>query len=134
MNPTLKNILGAVAGLVAGMAINMGIVMVGMAVITFPEGMDPMETESIKAHMDQFTAIHFLFPFLAHAAMSFFGSWIASLIAVKKMPVAMILGVLFLIAGIINVTSIVPPVWFIVFDLAIAYIPMAWLGAKMGIK
>ena len=41
------------------------------------------------------------------------------------------IGVFFLIGGISMVFMIPAPVWFIVADLSLAYIPMGWFGWKL---
>ena len=52
--------------------------------------------------------------------------------ASSKMRFALIIGALFMIGGIINVTMLPSPVWFSVLDIAGAYIPMAYLGWKFA--
>jgi hypothetical protein len=49
-----------------------------------------------------------------------------------KMKFALGLGGFFLIGGIINTFMLPAPSWFVVVDLVGAYIPMAWLAAKMN--
>jgi len=43
-----------------------------------------------------------------------------------------VVGALFLAGGIAASFMIPAPTWFIVLDLVGAYIPMAWLGARIG--
>ena len=45
---------------------------------------------------------------------------------------AMIVGIGFLIGGIINVINLPAPAWFSALDLIAAYIPMGWLGGRLG--
>jgi hypothetical protein len=42
--------------------------------------------------------------------------------------------VLFLIGGIVNVFLLPSPTWFSIVDLVGAYIPMAFIGGKIGKK
>jgi hypothetical protein len=44
------------------------------------------------------------------------------------------IGAFFLAGGIVNAFMLPAPVWFIVVDLAGAYIPMAWIGGKIATK
>ena len=67
MHPILRNILAVLAGAFLGGLINMGLIIIGGKLIAPPEGMNVMDLESIKAHIDLFQPKHFLFPFLAHA-------------------------------------------------------------------
>lgn len=51
---------------------------------------------------------------------------------VGKLNVAMIIGVFFLVGGIISVLQIPAPAWFKAVDLLFAYLPMAWLAVKVA--
>ena len=46
----------------------------------------------------------------------------------------MIVGVLFLIGGISNCFMLPAPAWFMVVDILLAYIPMAYIGWKLAIR
>jgi hypothetical protein len=65
---------------------------------------------------------------------AFVGAFVAYKIAANnKMTVAMITGALVLVAGILNVIELPStPTWFVVVDLVLAYIPVAWLGGKLA--
>ncbi len=133
MNPTLRNILGFIAGLITGNVVNMIIIIAGTAIVGLPEGVEPMDPESIKANMDAFEVKHFLVPLLAHALGTLIGVFVGAKIMVgSKMPWCLVLGALFLAAGIWNVMDMGGPDWFNITDLIVAYIPMAWLGYKWG--
>ena len=133
MNPTLRNILAVVAGIVAGGAANMAIISVSGSIIPPPEGVDPSNMESIKESMHLFQPIHFLMPFLAHAVGSFTGALVAAFIAAShKMKFAIGLGAWTMIGGIMAATMIPSPTWFIIADLGLAYIPTAYLAGKIA--
>lgn len=124
-------ILAVVLGLILGAVVNMGLVVLGPAIIPNPPGVDAMDIESIRANIDLFEPKHLLFPFIAHALGTFVGAALAAKMAKKeKMKAAMAVGVLFLLGGILNLFNLPLPVWFAVVDLVLAYIPMAWLGHK----
>ena len=135
MNPVLKNILAVVVGLVVGGVVNSGIIMLGGAIVSPPPGIDPMDVESIRAGMEAglYSPQHFIVPFLAHALGTLVGAFLAARIAAnRKMIFALSIGVLFLIGGIIAATMLPAPAWFVVLDLVVAYIPMAWLGGILA--
>jgi hypothetical protein len=133
MNPILKNVLAVIAGLIAGSIVNMGIVMLSGSVIPPPEGGDITTMEGLKATIHLFEAKHFIFPFVAHAVGTLVGAYVAAkLAATRNMTMALIIGVFFFIGGSINVSMLGGPLWFTVLDLAMAYIPMAYLGGKIG--
>jgi hypothetical protein len=134
MNPIIKNILAVIGGIVVGSAVNMGLITISGSIIPPPEGADVTTMEGLKASMHLFEPRHFLFPFLAHALGTLVGAIIAGLIAAnRKMLFAVIIGIFFLIGGTANVFLLPSPTWFIVVDLVLAYLPMAWLGGKLAL-
>ncbi|MEX0899843.1 MAG: hypothetical protein WD081_04040 [Gammaproteobacteria bacterium] len=133
MNPIVRNILAVIAGIVAGSLVNMGLIMVGGQAVPPPAGVDPTNMESLQASMHLFEPKHFLFPFLAHATGTLVGAFIAAWIAAsRKLAMAFIVGCIFLLGGIANAYLLPAPVWFIALDLIVAYLPMAWLGARFA--
>lgn len=129
MNIIIRNSFVLILAVLAGSAVNMGLIILAPSVIPPPEGVDVTNMESLAASMHLFDAKHFLFPFLAHALGTLAGAYLVSLLAPShRMVLAMGVGGLFLIGGIINVFMLPSPMWFDVIDLAGAYIPMAWLG------
>ena len=135
MNPILKNILAVIAGFIVGSIANIALVMLGHLLIPPPEGMDPMDPESLKAFAHLFEARHFVGPFIAHAAGTFVGALVASKIAAgHHMKLALVIGIIFLLGGISMVMDLPSPMWFNILDLGFAYIPMAWLGWKLSGK
>ncbi|HAW50782.1 MAG TPA: hypothetical protein DCX54_00400 [Flavobacteriales bacterium] len=135
MNPILRNILAVIAGLILGSAVNMGIIMISGFIIPPPEGADVTTMEGLTASMHLFEPRHFLMPFLAHALGTLIGAYIAALIAISHhFRLAMVVGVFFIVGGIMNVFMLPSPMWFNVTDIALAYIPMAWIGCKLAGK
>lgn len=133
MNPIVRNILAVLAAFVLGGIVNMGLVMISGSIIPVPAGVDVNDTRSIAAHIGEFQPKHFLFPFLAHALGTFVSAFVvARFAATRKMLFAWIFGLLGLLGGIAAAVMIPAPMWFIVVDLALAYLPMAWLGGRLG--
>lgn len=129
----VRNILAVIAGLVIGGVVNMGIVTVGPMVIPPPAGADLRTVEGLTAAMPLMEAKHFITPFLAHALGSLIGALVAAMISItSKMTVGIIVGAITLLGGIAAALMIPAPMWFIALDLIVAYIPMAWIGAKLG--
>lgn len=135
MNPLLRNILAIPAGLILGSVVNMALVMAGPFVFPPPEGADITTMEGLKATMHLFEPQNFLFPFLAHALGTFAGALVAALVAaVHRSKFAVAIGALFLVGGILNISMIGGPMWFNALDLAVAYLPMGWLGGRIALK
>ena len=128
----LKNTLSLLAGLLMGGIVNMGIIMIGSAVIPLPAGVDATNMVSLKEGMHLFEWYNFVTPFLAHALGTLVGAVIAAWLAVSyRYMMAMIVGAFFLLGGIINVTMLPSPLWFTALDLGLAYLPMGWLGYRL---
>lgn len=129
----VRNILAVVIGAVVCLLVNGVIIGVSAAVIPPPAGVNPSDLESIKQNIHLFRPQHFVMPFLAHALGSFVGGLVAAVIAAnRKLTFALVIGGLHLLGGIAASFMIPAPIWFIVLDLAVAYLPMAWLGGKLG--
>lgn len=129
----IRNILAVIAGIVLGSIVNMTLINVGHSVVGLPAGADVSTIEGVKAAMQMFEAKHWIVPFVAHAGGTFVGALVATLIAAShKMKIALAIGVLFLIGGITAGIMIQSPMWYNAIDFIFAYIPMAWIGAKVG--
>ena len=129
----VRNILAVIAGIVVGSLINGGLIQLGHMVVQLPPGADVSSYAALKASMPLFGPEQFIFVFLAHAVGTLVGALVAALIAAShKFRIAMAIGVLFLIGGLINAILLPVPLWYDAIDLIFAYIPMAWIGAKLG--
>lgn len=130
----LRNIAAFVLGWIVGSVVNMGLVNLGHSV--FPmEGVDMNDMDALAAAMPDMGAEQFLFPFLAHALGTLVGAFVAAKVAISaKMKLAIGVGALFFLGGIMVNMMLPGPMWFTVVDLIIAYIPMAYIGGKLGAK
>lgn len=135
MNPVVKNILAVVAGIVVGSLVNMGIIMISGSIIPPPEGADITTMEGLKASIHFFEPKHFIFPFLAHALGTLVGAVIATKIAAtRKLFMALLVGLFFLIGGTANIAMLGGPMWFTALDIIVAYMPMGYLGYMLAKK
>lgn len=133
MKTILVNVLAVLVGLFLGSMVNMGLVVIGPQVIPPPAGVDMSDTKSLVASIHLLEPKHFLFPFLAHAIGSFAGSLATHLVArTRRTLLGLVIGVLSLSGGIAASFIIPAPGWFVGLDLIVAYIPMAWLGTRIG--
>ncbi len=109
------------------------IVSISGSIIPLPSGADVTTVEGLKASIHLLEPKHFAMPFLAHALGMLTGASVASWIAAShRMKLALGIGALNLIGGIAAAAMIPAPTWFVVLDLVVAYIPMAWIGGKLG--
>lgn len=135
MNPTIKNIVAVLIGIVLGSVVNMGLITASGHLIAPPPGVNLADMDSLKASMHLFEPKHFLMPFLAHAVGSLAGAFGAAKLAANRSPLlALIVGGFFLLGGIASSFMLPAPAWFIGLDVLVAYLPMAWLGCKLAGK
>lgn len=126
-NLALAFVLGATFGSVA----NMMVITYGPMVVPQPESTDFTTPEAAAASMELLEPHHFIVPLVAHALGTLLGAFLAAKIAKKRrLGVALSIGAFFLLGGIMAAVMIGSPMWFNVVDLVLAYIPMAWLGAR----
>ena len=132
MKSIIRNILAVLVGVFVGSIVNMSLINISGSIIPPPEGFDLTTEAGLKASMPFLEPKHFIFPFLAHALGTLSGAIIAALIAVNnQLKLALVIGFVFLFGGIWMVCILPAPMWFNVIDLVLAYIPFAWLGARL---
>ncbi len=134
MNPILRNLLAVIVGWLGGSIVNISLIKIGSAVTPI-EGIDSSDMEAFADLMPTLGAEHFIFPFFAHALGTLVGAFIAASIAINhKMKFALGIGALFLLGGILINYMLPGPIWFVLADISIAYIPMAWIGGKLACR
>ena len=133
MKSVAKNVLAALAGVVVGSLVNIGLVNIGPSVIPLPDGADISTMENLRDSMKLFAPVNFIVPFLAHALGTLAGAFVAAKLAAShSVKFAMGIGVFFLLGGVTAVSMLGGPLWFNVADLLVAYIPMGYLGAVLA--
>lgn len=133
MNPILRNILACLIGVIIGMIVNMGLIVSGLSVFPYPDGIDPNDMLQLKELFKDASLKYYIFPFLAHAIGTLAGAFVGCKLAINnKLTIAIVIGAFFLIGGIMINYNIQGPSWFIFMDLSIAYFPMAFLGKKLA--
>jgi hypothetical protein len=131
----IRSVLAVLAGIVIGSAVNMGLIALGPLLISPPVGVDVGNAESLSRAIHLFEPQHFITPFLAHAVGTLAGALAAFLIAVRyKSHGAYAIGGFYLLGGVAASFMIPAPAWFIVLDLLVAYLPMAWLAIRIGAR
>ena len=128
MTTIIKNILALLGGGLIGMVVNMGLIITGNQLIPFEDGINPMNATMWEIK-------YFIFPFLAHAIGTLSGAFSAAKFSASyHMIFAICIGIFFLLGGITMVFILPAPIWFVIVDLFLAYIPMSWLGWKISHK
>ena len=129
----VRNVLAVLAGIVVGGAVNSALITLSPSLIPPPAGVDVNSAESLRGAMHLFEPRHFVMPFLAHALGTLAGALAAYLIAATHgARIAYAIGTAFLLGGVAASFMIPAPAWFVALDLLAAYLPMAWLGIRLG--
>jgi len=126
-----RSLLAVVAGLFAGMSVNMGLVMLNAHVLfPMPPGTDMQNPEAFQAYVSSLPTVAFFVVMLAHLGQSFVGAWVAARLASSRpMLLALIVGGLSLAGGVLNMMTIQGPTWMYV-ELPL-YLVVAWLAGRM---
>lgn len=133
MNPTLRNILAFIASLIIGSIINYGTIIIGSGFLPVPEGVDPMDIETIKANANLYTVKHWILPFLAHALGTLSAAYAVCRLATSHFK-SLALGIagVFVLGGIMMAVGLPELISFAIVDILFAYFPMALLGWKLA--
>lgn len=127
----VKHIIAVVVGVFAGMAAMIAITYLSNLLYPIPDGVDTSDPVVMRAYIE-------LLPIGAKLIVLF--SWMVSafvggLVGAKLAPegkgriVAINVGALLMLGGVINAFSIPHPMWMLIIGL-LQYIPLAHLGAK----
>ncbi len=129
MSPAIKNVLAVAAGIIIGSGVNIGLVVLGQILIPLPDVMDGMDANSIGENAHLLEVKHMIPAFFAHAMGTLVGAFVAARFSVlRKLTMALLIGVFFLYGGIQMSLMVPAPTWFDILDLGFAYIPMAYAG------
>jgi len=128
----LRNIIAFVAGMAAGMVINMAIITLNTsALFPMPEGLDQADPEQMNSYFATLPAMAFVVVMIAHLGQSFVGAFVAAKIAESKpMLLAMLVGTFTLAGGVYMMLLIEGPSWMVI-ELPL-YLVTAWLGCKLA--
>ncbi|MCH2182372.1 MAG: hypothetical protein MK108_10235 [Mariniblastus sp.] len=108
----IRNILAGVVGLIVGVAFNRCMVVLNTTLYPMPEGVTFEDPEGLDTYFAGLPLTAFLIVLVAHLGQSFFGALVASAISRNApMVVAMIIGLLSLMGGILNMMMMPLPTW-----------------------
>ena len=126
MKQTSKNIAIVLLGIIFGLIVNIGLIILGVTIFPPPENFETMNAINWDLK-------YFIFPFLAHSIGTLSGALIVSKLSNKSSIILpLIVGLYFLMGGIYMITILPAPMWFVLLDVILGYIPMALLGWKLA--
>jgi hypothetical protein len=129
----LRSVLGIIGGLMAGFWLILGVEKLGNRFYPPPPGLDLSKPEVViefmKSHPTPTGLL--VFVLLAWAVGTFVGAGIAARIAgVAKIRHGMVIGVLFLLASLNQMSMFPHPTWFWIAGV-VEFLPVAYLGARL---
>ena len=127
----IRNIIAVVVGVIVGMVFNMAVVILNTAVLfPVPEGFNWNDPDAVGAYFTNLPLPAFLVVLVAHLGQAFFGGLVAALISRNAaMTVAMIIGVLSMLAGIANMMMVPNPAWMWI-EVPL-YLVAAWFAGRI---
>jgi hypothetical protein len=133
MNAALRNTVAVIAGFVALAVAKYLAIKLGNAVIPPPAGVDLSTMDGFKAAIPLFEAKQWLPAFFEHAMGSLAGGAVTAFVAVShRMKLALVIGALHMVGGMAAALLLPFPIWVVVIDIVAMYLPMAWIGGKLG--
>ncbi len=121
-----RNALSSLVGIIVGMISNICLIILGSFIIVAPHNMNPMDATN-------WSLVYFIFPFLAHSLGTLMGAVVASKISKNNsILVPMFVGLYFLFGGMYMAFIMPAPLWFLLCDLTLCYIPMALIGWNLS--
>lgn len=128
-----RNIVAVIVGWIGGSLFNIALVFLNMAIYPVPETFDWADTESVETYFSSLPVMAFIIVLIAHLGQSFIGGYVAARISTNHvMLVAMIVGVITLIGGIVNAMMMPMPTWMMI-EMPL-YLVVAWFAGKIELK
>lgn len=126
----IRHFLAIVVGLIIGGVVIAAIESISVVLNPLPPGMNAADPEEMQQFLAKAPISAFLIVLAAHS-MGAFSAAFACGVFVRRpwLTGSLILGTLFLAAGVANLWMIAHPLWFAVFDVSL-YLPAAVLGGK----
>eukprot|EP00041_Stephanoeca_diplocostata_P005193 m.57840 g.57840 ORF g.57840 m.57840 type:complete len:141 (-) comp15624_c0_seq2:123-545(-) len=107
-------VVAGLIGFVVGMMANMAFVLANMALFPMPEGTTFEDTEKFQEYISTLPETAFILVLAAHISQSYVGAAVASRLCTATetiMTVALVIGFLSLIGGLINMQTVQGPTW-----------------------
>ena len=129
-----RSIAGIFAGFITAFVLVLAIESAGLPLFPPPEGMDPLNAESVRQHLAEIHAGSFVMVLLAWTAGAIAGPWVARRVAgdAPAWP-SLTVALLFLVLCVYNLVAIPGPLWMKVG--AIILVPIAtWVGFRIPLR
>jgi hypothetical protein len=127
-----RSVLAVLGGAVVAVVLIAIVEAVSSAIYPLPPGLDIHDHEAMRQHIDTLPIGAFLLVLAAWAIGSFGGSWVAARLATRvRLVHGLVVGALFLLAGIMTMLTIPHPWWMWVGGI-LALGGCSYLGARLA--
>lgn len=130
----MRNVLATIVGfIVASLTVYVFETLIGHNLFPLPEGIDPMDMESIKENMHLIPTGSKVFVVIAHFFGIIAGMFVAGKISKTSMIPAYIVGGLMVAATFFNIIMLPKELWFSISDGALAFVGFV-IGTSLAKK
>ncbi len=131
--PFLRDGLAVVLGMLAGTTVNMTLVLFALFLFPMAEGSDFSDTDAMADYFATIPVAGLLLILAAHLGQSFFGGLVAALLSpTRPRAMALIIGVISLIGGVMNMSQLPLPAW--MWIEVPGYLLVAWFAASWAMR
>ncbi|MFK7926899.1 MAG: hypothetical protein AB8H79_01830, partial [Myxococcota bacterium] len=123
----------AILALIVVLALNMAVILLNFVFFPLPEGVAMDDAAAMAAWMSDLPQTAFILPIVAHLVQAFAGGWVAARVGASiPMVLAMIIGGLSLLGGVLNLLQIPGPIWMWA-ELPL-YLVLAWAAGALEVR
>lgn len=134
INALIRNVIAMLAGVIVAMVLIVLLQSVAHSVYPPPPGLDYTNPEVRKTVMMQAPAGALFIVLLSYFVGTFIGSWVAArLSAEAPLRQGYLIGLLLLVASVMNLKEVPHPLWFIVGNIVVVLVG-ALIGARWGVR
>ncbi|MEJ7624903.1 MAG: hypothetical protein WKF34_12995 [Pyrinomonadaceae bacterium] len=131
-----RKILAVIVGIIAALAVIMIVQMMNALIVPPPPAEVMNDAGRLAAYMVAMPTAAYIVVLIGYVLGSFAGGFIVTKMSRKvggSQTLAVVIGVVLMIAGILNFFILVPgqPIWFVAASL-LSYVPLAWLGYRVA--
>jgi hypothetical protein len=127
-----RSILAVLAGSIVAGVLIAAVEAVSSSVYPLPPGVDHHDYESLRQYVEQLPLGAFLLVLVAWAIGTFAGAWVAARLATRaRFAHGLVVGALFLLAGVLNMLMIPHPAWMWA-GAVLVFVVCSYLGARLA--
>lgn len=132
LRPLLRNVAAALLGVVVAAVLISLVQYANLHFFPLPEGLDPTNRAAMSAYIATLPAGAFAGVLLSYFIGVAAGTWLTARVSANAHArQAMMVGMLFLVASVLNLSSLPHPIWFWAANLVLVALA-TWLGVYFG--